>query len=177
MSRLFAILVASLVFAATATTTHATADELRFTVSLDGKPIGYHRFQLRGDDVERELLSEARFNVKVLFINAYRYEHDDHELWRDGCLQRIDARTDDNGTRRSVRGSQTSTAFKVAAGDRTDELSSCVITFAYWNPRILDATHLLNPQTGEYVPVHVVRLGTDSITVQGAPRTAERYRL
>ena len=43
----------------------------------------------------RELTSEARFRVRVLFIDAYRYEHRARESWRGDCLERLDARTDD----------------------------------------------------------------------------------
>ena len=30
--------------------------------------------------------------IKFLFFDAYRYRHENEELWRDGCLQAIDAR-------------------------------------------------------------------------------------
>jgi hypothetical protein len=43
-----------------------------FTVYLDDREIGYHRFRLHDRGVERELESEARCNVKILFFNAYR---------------------------------------------------------------------------------------------------------
>ena len=49
----------------------------------------------------------------------------------------------------------------------------CVQTFAYWNPSILDAQRLLNPQTGEYVDVKVLLMGRE--TIAGQP--TERYRL
>jgi len=48
-----------------------------------------------------------------------------------------------------------------------------VQTFAYWNPSILEASHLLNPQTGEYVPVKTLLMGRE--IVGGQP--ADRYRL
>jgi len=152
-------------------------NEWRFSVSLDGKPIGYHHFELVERGAERELRSEARFAVKFLFIDAYRYAHDNRELWRGDCLAQIEARTDDNGTRNVVRGAQSAARFVVSTAQRITELDSCVRTFAYWNPQILDATHLLNPQTGEYVPVRVVRLGEDTLAIRGIAQAAERYRL
>jgi hypothetical protein len=85
--------------------------------------------------------------------------------------------TDDNGTRKVVRGTQAVAGFVVSTAQHVTELDSCVRTFAYWNPRILAATHLLNPQTGEYVPVQVMRLGADSVAIRGVAQAAERYRL
>ena len=155
----------------------AQANEWHFKATLDGKQIGYHRFAVNDRASDKELTSEARFTVKLLFITAYRYEHDSRELWRDGCLHRIDARTDDNGKRNAVSGSQDAAHFKVVVGASSAELDACVLTFAYWNPQILKENRLLNPQTGEHVPVKIERVGTEMLSVRGVERAAERYRL
>jgi hypothetical protein len=141
----------------------ATTREWNFDVTLDGRPIGEHRFVLRELENARELTSEARFRVRILFLDAYRYEHHAREWWRGDCLERLDARTDANGKRVEV------------AFPRADAapLADCVQTFAYWNPSILEAHRLLNPQTGEYVEVQVSPMGRE--VVDGQP--AERYRL
>ena len=51
------------------------------------------------------------------------------------------------------------------------------MSFAYWDPRILEATRLLNSQTGELVPVAVTDQGTETVTVRGAERPATRHRI
>ena len=144
------------------------------TVSLDGKPIGEHRFVLRERAGRRELTSEANFRVRFLFIDAYRYQHHAHEVWRGDCLERLDARTDDNGNEVAVTGERAGPGFRVTTGGAVAGIEHCVQTFAYWNPRILDAKRLLNPQTGEYLPVQVVALGRESL---GEYPDAQRYRL
>ena len=53
-----------------------------FQAFLDDKPIGHHRFTLSAQGDTRELKSETRFVVKLLFITAYRYTHDAVEHWR-----------------------------------------------------------------------------------------------
>ena len=87
--------------------------EWRFAVSLDGKPIGEHRFVLQQRAELRELTSEAKFRVRFLFINAYHYEHSARELWRGDCLERLVARTDDNGNETVVSGEQEGGGFRV----------------------------------------------------------------
>ena len=148
--------------------------EWRFAVSLDGKPIGEHRFVLQQRAELRELTSEAKFRVRFLFINAYHYEHSARELWRGDCLERLVARTDDNGNETVVSGEQEGGGFRVTTDGNAAGVESCVQTFAYWNPRILDATHLLNPQTGEYLPVQVLDLGRATV---GSRKDAQHYRL
>jgi hypothetical protein len=146
--------------------------EWRFDVSLDGRPIGEHRYLLREAGDSRALTSEARFRVRVLFFNAYRYDHFAQEAWRGDCLERLDARTDTNGEETFVTGQRELGEFRLS-GDASRPLDTCVQTFAYWNPDILEARRLLNPQTGEYVDVTVQLMGRE--TLAGQP--AERYRL
>ncbi len=156
-----------------ASAAEATTREWDFAVSLDGKPIGEHRFTLHDRGDFRELDSQARFNVRFLFIAAYRYEHRARERWTGDCLLSVEARTDANGKPRLVEGERTNGAFRIRNGDATVLHDECVQTFAYWNPSILDARRLLNPQTGEYVDVKVRLMGLEVIDGQ----SAERYRL
>ena len=169
--RILIALVLSGIAAAAAAVTGSTR-EWRFDVSLDGKPIGEHAFMLREDAGELELTSEARFRVRVLFFDAYRYDHRAREWWRGDCLEKLEARTDSNGKETIVNGASSLGEFRLAGGAAAP-LAACVQTFAYWNPRILDARQLLNPQTGEYVPVKALLMGRE--TVAGQP--ADRYRL
>jgi len=155
--------VAAMVAAmAAAPTSFGATREWRFDVSLDGRPIGEHHFVLQESANLREITSDARFKVRILFVDAYRYEHHARERWRGDCLERLDARTVENGQQIQV----------VMPGGNPPPVE-CVQTFAYWNPRILESSLLLNPQTGEYVPVKVLPMGRETIDGQ----VAERYRL
>jgi hypothetical protein len=168
----FAMLTAALSSFAAAASETATR-EWNFAVSLDGRPIGEHRFTLQDRGDIRELRSEALFNVRFLFINAYRYEHSAREQWQGDCLQSVDARTDANGKPIVVEGERENGAFRIRTGIPDVLQDECVQTFAYWNPSILDASRLLNPQTGEYVDVKVLLMGREVIGGQ----QADRYRL
>jgi hypothetical protein len=148
-----------------------------FRVLLDGRPIGHHRFALDGEGEARELKSSARFEVRWLFLSAYRYSHDATERWRGGCLESLTARTDDGGKRSEVRATREGGRLVVEAGRGRETADACVMTFAYWNDGILRQPRLLNAQTGEYVAVSVESLGTEEIAVRGAPVRAARYRI
>ena len=51
------------------------------------------------------------------------------------------------------------------------------MSFAYWNPEILEQDRLLNSQNGELVDVRVGEPERVDIEVRGAVRPALRYRL
>jgi hypothetical protein len=168
-----AVSAAWLLPAAPANARETVTREWHFDVSLDGRPIGEHRFTLQDRGDLRELRSEALFSVRWLFINAYRYQHQAREQWQGDCLQSVNARTDANGKPLIVEGERGPGGFRIRTGSADVLPDACVQTFAYWNPSILDARRLLNPQTGEYVDVKVLLMGRELI----AGQQANRYRL
>jgi len=151
--------------------------EWRFTALLDDKVIGYQSFRLLEQGQEKVLVSEARYNIKFLFMNVYTYTHDNREVWNGDCLSRIDSRTDDNGERFFVRGMLEQSRLAVESVEGHEQLPACVMTFAYWNPQVLNAKRLLNAQTGQYMDVDVAARGRETITVGGRQRPAQRYEL
>jgi hypothetical protein len=151
--------------------------EWEFRVLLDGDEIGYHRFELTSDGPLSRVRSEASFLVRVLFFDAYRYRHENEELWRDGCLEAIDARTRVNGKSLAVRGERDERGFVVATEDEREVLGQCVMSFAYWKPEFLDQERLLNAQTGEYMPVDIAPETEETLEIGGRPFPAVRYSL
>ncbi|CAN4271087.1 hypothetical protein MCEMSEM29_00973 [Methylophilaceae bacterium] len=150
------------------------AEEWAFDVFLDKSKIGKHTFTL---DQNRQLTSRAKFNIKVFFIEAYSYVHTAKEQWNDDCLFSIDANTTENKIVTNVKGAQKEVGFEVSDGKKTQMLSSCAMTFAYWNPKILTQTKLLNPQNAEYLDTQFEKLATETITVKGKPVETMHYKL
>jgi hypothetical protein len=156
----------------------ATAEQLRFQVYLDERPIGEHSFRIAGSGDTTRVTSRASFDVDFLFINAYRYRHTSNEVFRNGCLTAIDASTDDNGKRFEVSGEAVGDDFRIQAEDGTERASGCVKTFAYWDKDFLSKRRLLNPQTGDLESVRVQPKGRDTIAVEnGREVSAERFAL
>jgi hypothetical protein len=156
-------------------TEHST--EWNFEVFLDDSKVGYHNFRLEQAANQQRLISEAEFKVKLLFVTLYKYQHQNSEVWENDCLQRIESRTNANGKKFAVRGRQGPDAFELEATDQREELARCLMTFAYWNPDFLKQSELLNPQTGEILPVSVEPLETEPYLVRGENIEAQQYRV
>ncbi len=58
-----------------------------------------------------------------------------------------------------------------------ERLASCVMTFAYWNPRALKQSGLVNLQTGAWTPITVHTLGKEQIDVRGTSVAADHFRI
>jgi hypothetical protein len=144
---------------------------------LDDKKIGHHHFTRVQNGPNHLIKSSAQFDVKLLFITAYSYTHENSELWQGRCLARMTAVTNDNGEELFVKGSADDSGFVVKTPDDLLKLPECVMSFAYWDPAILNANKLLNAQTGEYIDVSVESYGRDLIDVNGELTPAQHYRL
>lgn len=151
--------------------------DYRFRVLLDERPIGEHVFRVRDGAGGRTVAIEADFDVRVLFVPVYRYQHRNVERWEDGCLVSLRSDTDDNGRDFSVRTEQEGDQLRVVGADGESEASGCVSSFAYWDPSFLESSRLLNSQDGSFVDVRIDELGADPFEADGVAIDARRWRL
>ena len=149
------------------------AKEWVFDVFLDKSKIGTHSFTLNED----KLVSRAKFNVKVLFIEAYKYDHTSKEQWQNDCLTNIDVNTTEDKITTNVRGKKAAEGFEISDGKVSQALPECVMTFAYWNPKILEQTKLLNPQNAEYLDTTFTKVGIENMVIKGKPTETTHYKL
>jgi len=150
----------------------AATQEWHFEVSADGRHIGTHTFKVIDNAEQRTVETTASFEAKVLRVPFYRYSHHDRELWKEGCLQQIQAETDDNGKSIHLQGQAGADGLRIDSGVL---LPGCVTTFAYWDKRFMEQSHVLNAQTGEYLEFSARRIGLEQISVRGQTVEAEHY--
>jgi len=178
MRRLQLIIVPLLAYALAVPVSRATErQQWNFRVLLDGREIGEHRFTLTTEGANRQLRSEARLAVRLLFIDAWRYQHRADEIWQGDCLRSLNARTRTNGNTEQVHAETRDGRLLVNRPGEQRQLAGCIQSFAYWNPSILGARALLNSQTGELQDVQITRLGAEDLTVRGASMPTLRYRI
>ena len=166
-----------LLWLSTAIAIGQSPQQWRFKVFLDEQMIGYHKVMLNPDKTRATVQIEANFDVKFLFFTAYRYRHKNQEIWQNNCLETIESRTNDNGDIFYVNGLREQQGLTLYTHEGTQTLPGCVRTFAYWDPRLLQANRLLNAQTGEYLDVDIRLLGVEPLVIADQTITARRYRL
>ena len=144
-----------------------------FTVLRDGSPFGTHQvsFRQEGEDLHVEIAIDLE--VSLAFITLFRYEHRNHEIWREGRLVSIEARTDDNGTAYSVSGRATEAGFEVDGSEGRALLPAGILPTSYWHPKTVAQSQLLDTQRGRLIEVDVAPLGGE--LVRGTP--LERFRV
>ncbi|WP_299079545.1 DUF6134 family protein [uncultured Paraglaciecola sp.] len=147
----------------------------QFDVLLDDKKIGYHDFLVKEQGGQQVIQTNARFDIKILFIKVFSYRHENEERWQGNCLRAINATTDSNGDDFVVRGEATSDGFSVKTLSDQQDLPACLMTFAYWNPDFLQEKRLLNSQTGEYEAVTITQQGQEDVLINDKAVKAVKY--
>lgn len=153
------------------------ASEWRFVVMLGGHEIGEHRYRLEPIADGMRLHSEARLNLRILGFNAFSYQHEATETWRADCLERIESKTQQNARTYAVTGTREGDRFNVRTLRDSAQLPACVMSFAYWNPKVVGQRHLLNPQNGDYEDVTVETGGMETVTTSRGTLQARRHTL
>lgn len=145
-----------------------------FSVYLDDKPIGHHRFEMSTTGQETIVESHARFKVKMLFVTVFNYKHNNRETWENGCLTDIVSDTQSNRKRYRVTGSSGPRGLVLETQDGQVVLDSCTMSFAYWDPSFLKQKTLLNSQTGRMMDIQVSTVHEVS---EQSSLTEYRYRV
>jgi hypothetical protein len=149
----------------------------KFRVMLDDRPIGYHRVKINREQNRKSVHTQANFDVRILFIPVYSYEHETRERWVDNCLVDVSSTTDDNGEDYFINSMQQKQQLVVETRDGTTSLEGCVRTFAYWDVDLLKSDRLLNTQTGEYEDVDITDMGTGVLSFAEKEIEARHFRL
>lgn len=138
-----------------------------YSIWYNDKRIGEHEFVIARSQEETRVRSEARMEFRVLFVPVYRYRHVANEYWENGCLTKLSAETDDNGTLYEVTASASSAGLSIDQGASQDDLQTlsvdCAASFAYWDLELLQRENLLNAQTGALETAALVRQGSEDV--------------
>ena len=140
----------------------AYANVWEFDAILNDKVIGQHTFIYE----DGKTVSNANFKFEYFFMD-FIYQHKSTETWEDSCLKTITSKTDDDGDLYEVSGHIGTYQFLVTTNNKATELPSCVMTFAYGNPKILEQKKLMNSQNGEYLDVDIQFLREENHVVKG----------
>ena len=162
---------------ATATDSDDVQQSWNFKVLLDDKPIGYHQVRIDREANRKAVHTKAQFDVRFMFIPVYSYVHDTRETWENGCLVNITSTTDDNGDDFFINGKPLNKRLALETQDGISTFDGCVRTFAYWDIEMLQSTHLLNTQTGEYQAVTITDMGSDTVNLEDGEVEARRFKL
>ncbi len=157
---------------------NAPAEERRMQVFIDDREMGLHTFRFDDADGTLRVRSEAAFQVRVLFVTLFNYEHEANERWRGGCLVGLESKTVENGNRFEVASRSSDTGLELTTREGSHKVTSdCPWSFAYWTPNLRERQLLVNPQDGAALQVDFEDLGPRSLKVGRSELDVRAWKL
>lgn len=153
-------------------------DDRLMQVLLDGREVGEHNFRFDTENGQLNVLSQAEFEVRVVFVTLFRYAHEARENWKNGCLVNVESSTNENGDKFTLASRQLEVGLEFDTNSRSHRLEkACPWSFAYWSPELRQRELLVNPQNGALVEVDFEKLGPREIKVGGSNHTFTAWKL
>jgi hypothetical protein len=149
--------------------------ELHFTVMREGDEIGTHEIEFEQKSGALEVEIETDVAVKVLGIALYRFEHEGHEVWRDGQLVQLNSKTNDDGKAHHLAVRLEDGKLVVEGDGRQGPEEPGVIPASLWNEELVKQSALLNTLDGSHMPVTVTRVGAEIVEAGGRNVSATHY--
>lgn len=116
-------------------------------------------------------------SVKVMFVEAYRYEHSCDETWKNGQLVAFKSRTNDNGTKHSIEVKVATDKLSMDADGKHSELPKTAAPASLWNKDIIHQAVSFDPETGKRRSMKVADLGEETLTVHGTSHKTQHYKI
>ncbi len=133
-----------------------------FDVRIDGKDVGFHEFVTTQGPSGFDITARAKFRYRLLGVTLFSYDHEVREQYdSDMCLLTIESETKTNNKVQRLKGTITNDGYALLTDTETVLDQACLMTFAYWSPKILSRQQLLNGQTGQLVDVSIGRISSD----------------
>lgn len=127
-----------------------------FDVKLDDKELGFHEFVATADERGYDVVATAAFRYAIFGVTLFSYEHKVRERYDENlCLQEIESTTKTNGNIERLRGFKTGEGFAIETDAGSSTETGCLLTFAYWTPKLLSQKRILNGQSGDVVEIDV----------------------
>jgi len=155
----------------------ASPETLRFVITRNSEQIGTHTIAINRSGKEISVSLSTNLTVKILFVTAYRLQHNETERWIDGKLLTLNSTSDDNGTRHTVSAAAKGTGLEVKVDGKATVVDANIMPASFWNPELLKRPVMLDTKDGQIMPVSVRDGGEEDVKVDARTVRARRYTI
>jgi hypothetical protein len=175
-------LIASLALACCGSPLWAGDVEVRtFSVNVENKKAGEFRITaLKAPDGVVKVSAESVVQSKQ-GDGWRRAAYSGLEVWKNGTLQSLDARSYDDGKRREVRASILDDKIRILINGQRSDAPLNVWTSTWWTAPVMDnsvrSIAVLQPETGKVVSAQIERIGLDRLPIDDKFEELTHFRL
>ncbi|HBQ17171.1 MAG TPA: hypothetical protein DEF51_40595 [Myxococcales bacterium] len=148
-----------------------------YRITRNGDDIGTHRVRFERGDSQMTLEHEISIRVRILALEAYRYDLRAREVWREGRLVGFSSTTDRNGDAVQVFARRGGSGIRVraAGGERVTVPGSAIPADPHWNVLSAGDALMIEAEDGALRRVRVSGPRTETLTLAGRRLSTHRY--
>jgi hypothetical protein len=148
-----------------------------FDIVRGGDKIGTDTVDIERQNDTTTVKIKTDLSVKVMFVEAYRYEHSCNETWKNGQLIAFKSRTNDNGTKHSIDVTAAPDKLSMNADGKHSDLPKTAAPASLWSKEAIHQFDAFDPDTGKPLSIKVTDLGNEALTIHGATHEAHHYKI
>jgi len=148
-----------------------------YKVLRDGVEIGYHRVTLARRNGHLEVAVAAEIDVKLAFLTVYSFKHNRREVWSNGHLLGVAAKTDDDGDTYDIKIEPNAEGYTRSLNGQVERLARDRRLLTYWDKRIVDHKTFVSAQDGSSLNVSFDNGGMQKLNWNGRQVEAAYYRM
>ena len=140
--------------------------EIKFDVIRKNKVIGSHEIKFTKNNGSLLVETNIDIEVKVLFVTAYKFNHQSTETWINGNFTKIVGHSDFEDEREYfIKGQDNNDSFLASGMDGKLELDKNILPSNFWNIDVLKQKEIFDTQKGVSRTIDVKNLGYEEIKV------------
>lgn len=144
-----------------------STDELVFKILRNGEDFGTHKMLFHQNNEEIRVSVDIQMTYDFGPFTLFRYEHQNEEVWKNGRLESLSARTYDDGKELYVEATAQGQEITVTGSNGAFSAPKDLMSTTYWKRDMLEAASLLNTQYGRVHNIKVTKEGTLTKEIAG----------
>jgi hypothetical protein len=169
--------VAAVALAALPVPTLAATGTRRLELYRGSSRIGDKQITVRRDGDTVTVTTDIAIAVRVLGLTAYRYTLESREVWENGRLASLDARTNDDGTAHFARAERSGDGLAIEGSEYSGTVAGNPATTTYWSPAFLERPVWISTQDGRPWQVRAQAVGMEPFPTAAGSVNATRWRV
>jgi Family of unknown function (DUF6134) len=148
-----------------------------YDITREGSNIGTETVDVERQGDTTTVKIKTDISVKIMFVEAYRYEHSCSEVWKSGQLASFKSHTNDNGTKHAVEVTAAGDKLSMVADGKHSDLPKTAAPVNFWGKEVIRHLDVFEPDTGKRLSLKATDVGPESVTVNGVAHQAHHYKI
>lgn len=154
------------------------SNQLAYEVTRKGKRHGFQVFDFSRDEAGN-LIVDVHIEIDFKFgpITLFHYTHKNQEIWRDGKVQSIVSRTNNNGDAEFTNLQREADVLAGSGTKYQGAMADPIMPTTYFNPNFIRQSRFVSTQDGRLLEAEVEEIGRETLALPTGSVEATRFRL